>query len=282
MARTIAQIKQSLIDEKNAQSSLSGLTSTSQTAIWNLIFYVCAVGIAILEQFMDVYKAEIQTIVNSNVAATAAWIQSKVFLFQYSATNPQVVQVSSDFTVSYPTVDEGLQIVTRCSVKSNTNKTVTVKVAKSEPPAALDSNEQIALNEYLTHLLPAGVEYQVQSLTSDKISITGTIYYDGQYADTIQENVEGVINTFLSQLPFDGFLFVQKLTDAIQAGSGVVDVKIDQIKARDNATVYASGSTVYDLAGGVNNRFYEPIAGYIVEETTSGFTFADTITYVAV
>jgi hypothetical protein len=50
MARSIATIKQQIINAKNADPILSEkLTSTSQTAIWNLWAYITAVAINLHE-----------------------------------------------------------------------------------------------------------------------------------------------------------------------------------------------------------------------------------------
>ena len=57
MARTISQIQKQINQEIQSDSVLSPLlTSTSQTALWNLFTFVVAVSIALFEQLQDVFK----------------------------------------------------------------------------------------------------------------------------------------------------------------------------------------------------------------------------------
>ena len=70
MARTVQQIKQSMIDAKNADANLAGLTSTSQTAKWNLYFFIVAACIAIFEQLQDLFKVDLETIAASSEPST--------------------------------------------------------------------------------------------------------------------------------------------------------------------------------------------------------------------
>ena len=115
MARTVNEIKAQMIAEKQAQSSLNALTSTSQTAFWNLYIYLVAVAINIFEQIMDLFKVDIEAIAAKSYPDSRQWIQAKVFEFQYSATNPQYVEMQSDFSLAYPVIDPSLRIVTRLS-----------------------------------------------------------------------------------------------------------------------------------------------------------------------
>lgn len=273
MARTIAQIKQQMVDEKNAQSDLNDLTSTSQTAIWNLVLFVVATGIALFEQLQDIFKEEIEALVALAAPATPQWIQDRVFKFQYDSTTPQVVTLV-DFVPGYATVNENKRIITRCSVKTDVNRLVKIKVAKSDPPAALASAEKTSLESYLDHILPAGIQRNVISLAADRLYVDAEIFYNGQYSATIETDVIDAINNYLSELPFDGIVKISAIEDAIQAVAGVDDVVINTVKARPNATPFSGATTVA--------RIWETVAGYIIEEDTAGQTFADSLTFTAV
>lgn len=270
MARSTAEIKAAMIAEKALQTSLAGLTSTSTTAIWNLYFFIVAQAINIFEQLQDVFKTEIEGIAAAAVPATPPWIQQKVFEFQYDAATPQVITLV-DFVPTYATVDTTKRIVTRCSVKTNANKTVNVKVAKGTTPGPLAGAEQTALEAMLDAILPAGVQRSVINLTSDKLWIDGDIYYNGQYSATISADVIAAIKAYLADLPFDGVVKISSIEDAIQSVAGVTDVVITEVRARANTTAFGSASTIA--------RTWDTVAGYIVEETTAGQTFTDTLTF---
>jgi hypothetical protein len=275
MARSISTIKEVIRVEKNAQSTISSIPFAeeggSRVGVFNQIADIVAISQNIHEQLFDEFKTEIEDIATNAIPGTAAWIQDKVFKFQYDATTPQYVEII-DFVPQYATVDEDLRIITRCAVLTLGNGRIQVKVAKSDPPVPLGASELTALTQYLENILPAGPYLTVTNLDADKLYIDANIYYDGQYIDSIQATVEQALNDYLADLPFDGVVAVSKIQDTIQAVEGVKDVVINEVRARKDTTVFASATTV--------TRQWATVAGYIVEETTASNTWGDTITYI--
>ena len=278
MARSISQIKAQMIDEKNNQSALSGLTSTSQTAIWNLYFFIVATAINIFEQLQDLYKSDIQTQIANAIPQTKQWLQAMVFKFQFDANNPQILSLV-DLVPLYPIVDTTKQIVTRCSVNTEINKQVSIRVAKENPPVKLTTAEVNALSSYVTLIGNAGVTYNVISLDPDLIEINADIYYNAQYSAIISDSMTNAINTFLANIDFNGAIYVGKLEDAMRGVAGVNDVKINVLNVRASFETYAQTHTLYNLSTGINNRLYQPYAGYIITETQTSHTLTDTLTY---
>lgn len=279
MARSTDDILTQMDDQQAAESGLSSLNNPSQTSIYQLFKGVVAQVINYFEQLVDTKKDETDALLVNGVPDTGAYIQSRVLEFQYSSTNPQVLSLVN-YVPAYPTVDENLRIVTRCAVTTDLNKTVKIKVAKDDPPTTLSATEYASLYAYVDKILPVGVTFDLINQTSDKLYVEAEVYYDGQYIDVIQDNVEAAINEYLSNLEFNGAVVVSELEDTIQAVDGVKDVKFIAIKARQNAVALGSATTVYSLASSINSRKWNTVAGYIVEETTAGNTFADKITYI--
>lgn len=280
MARSIATIQATMDAEQALQTDLTTLNSPSQTAIYRLWKFITSTIINYLEQLWDIYKAELETQISAAAVGSNAWLQSKVMKFQYSASTPQVLAVDSNFAINYPTIDTTLQIITRCSVTTTSQRVCLVKVAKSDPPVALSAPELSSLSGFLSDLNFAGVNYVAQSLTSDKIYIDADIYYNGQYASTISANVIDAINAYLAAIPFDGKIKLMSLIDAIQAVTGVTDVVLKNIAIRADATAFANKTYL------VQNKtsiipLYQMYAGYAKEETTSGYTFTDTLVFIA-
>jgi len=272
MARSIALIKQQLIDQKNAEPALSGLTSTSQTAIWNLWFFIQAVAINTFEQLQDIYKTEIESIAAAAIPNTDAWVQSKAFEFQYGDTI-QLINLVPSYTV----INATKRIVTRCSVKTDNNRICQIKVAKST--GALSNPEISALESYYGYIGNAGISYNLISSASDKIEIVAEVFYDGQYVSTISDNVNAALSNYFANLSFDGVVYVSKIEDTFQSVQGVKDIKISVINARKDIQSYGTGAVVYNLSTGTNARSYMTYAGYIEQEDEPLHTFADTITY---
>lgn len=277
MARTIAEIQAEMDAKQATETSLSGLNSPSQSAIYTLWKYITSYAIFVHETFWDLFKTELETIVDNAPIGTNQWVRDQVFKFQYSATNPQVVQLV-DFVPSYDPVDETLQIITRCSSTTLPSRLVSIKVAKNEPPEALATAELNSLKGYLKEVGFAGVEYSVSSNAPDKLYLDATIYYDGQYASVIQTNVIAAIDNYLATLPFDGIVYVSKLEDAIQSVTGVKDIVINNLAIRADSVSFSNKSYLV-LNTGIVQRNSTLFAGYVVGETTTGETFTDKLTF---
>ena len=271
-----------MIDQKNSQSALSGLTSTSQTALWNLWFFIVASCIAIFEQLQDNFKSDLETIASNAIPNTPQWTRKKVLEFQYSNTISQVSELNTTtFVVGYPVVNTNYNILTRCAVVTENNNNVTIKVAKADPPTSLSTPEYNALVDYVTTWQSVGLTYNVVSRASDKMEVVADVYYDAQYSPTIQTDVIAAIESYMANLPFNGVVSNQAIVDAIQAVLGVSNVKLTRVLVRRNTQAYGGGVTLYNLATGVDAVKYQTYAGYVEEETTASHTFADTLTFIA-
>jgi len=281
MARTIAQIQAQIIATKNAQPELAGLTSTSKRAIWNLWTFVVAACIAIFEQLLDSFLTEVETQVAQSAGASVLWLQAKMFQFQYDATTPQVIQLINTVP-QYPVVDANKRIITACSVTSSLSNQVSIKVAKSNPFVALATAELTAAQSYINTIGAAGITYNVISLNADKLYVQAQIYYQGQYSTVIQQNVIDAINSFLQNLSivnFNGSMKISDLEIAIRSVAGVNDVVLNNVRGRDDASSFSNGIDLV-LNNTVISRQWNTIAGYIVQETTTGKTFADSLTFI--
>jgi hypothetical protein len=276
MARTVAQIKQSMLDAKNADPTLSALTSTSQTAKWNLYYFIVASCIAIFEQLQDLFKVDLETIASTAAPSTPQWTRNKVLAFQ---TGDVAELDTTTFVIEYPTITAANQILTRCAVVTAPNRTVLIKVAKSDPPEPVSVGELAELQSYVETFNPAGIAFTLINEDSDKIEVAATIYYNGQYSAVIQDNVEAALNNYMANLPFNGVISTQSVVDAIQGAEGVISLSLTRILVRRDTFAYGAGVTLYNLSTGVDSVQYQTYAGYVVEETTASHTFADTLTY---
>lgn len=279
MARSIDDIQQEIIDAKDADATLSGLTSPSAVSIWRLWSRIVAGAIETQEQLWDAFKAELEQIAREAVPGTADWLQKRVLEFQYSATSPQVITVI-DGKATYPTIDPALRIITRAAVVEQVDNRVLVKVAKDDGGGGLtplDSSELLALRSYLDAIGFVGIAIDTSSLFADRLRFEGQIYFDGQYVEaTVKAAVIVAVESYLSSVSvinFDGIIVREQIIDAIQAVEGVTGV--DTL----NVSLIARPSSV-PLTGAVVNvdRSYLTAAGYIIQEDTPGNTFDDTIT----
>ena len=280
MARSIEQIQSGIINDIQATPELAEANSTSNRAIWRLFAFVQASAILLLEQIIDVFVTENDIKISKAIPATASWLNAKVLEFQYSATNPQIVQLVN-FAPTYPVIDASLRLISRCSVVTTLSNQVIIKVAKNEPPTALTSTELSSLQSYINNIGIVGVNYNCQSLTSDKLFIDAEIYYDGQYSTVISTTVIDALNTFLAKLSFNGVLKVSDIELAIRNVTGVSDVLLKNVKMRSDATAFNDGTFLIQN-NTVISRVCPTVSGYLVGETTAGNTFTQKLTFIAI
>lgn len=274
------QAQKSLYDPTNPDPTKQGLTTTSTVGIWYLWTYIQAAAINIFEQLLDLFKAEVESVVALAAAGTPQWIQKQVLNFQWSATSPQIIKFSTDnFYPYYESVNAALRIVNQCSVATTPNKLALIKVASNS--TALTAPQLAALTSYLDFLNFAGVYFQLRSVAADFIMLGYDIYYDGQYAATIQADCEKALTDFLSTSNFNNFNGVIKLSsieDVLQGVAGVKDVVARQVEVRAY-NVIAANATVMVASRSTVLRSFTPFAGYMIVDTDAGRTLADTLVF---
>lgn len=285
MARSVDQINAFVVDTLVSNFAAIGITINptlwSKRNLLRSLCYTVAIAQALMEQLQDVFMSNIETVVATAAAASAKWVQAKMFAFQYSATNPQVIALINTIPV-YPVVDPTLLIITACSVTSDISNIVAVKVAKGNPFQALAAPELSSAQGYINTIGVAGIQYNVISLNPDNLYIDASIYYQGQYAAIIQANVIAAISAFLQQLAinnFDGTLKMSDLEETIRDIAGVNDVVLNNVRGRADTDSFSAGIDLI-LGTAVIQRQWSTIAGYIIPETTTGKTLADSLTFI--
>jgi hypothetical protein len=250
-----------------------------------LLTYVAAVADGTLEQLWDAYRAEIEALVLTAPPQTFPWFRSRMLQFQFSATDPQVLEFDPITLLPvYPTTDTNLQVIKYCTVKPGAFGTTRILVAAqvSGLPADLDATYPGALaaaQSYVNLIAVPGLVYNVITGDADEIEVAADIYYQGAYSAVIQSRVEAAINAYLTGLPFDGIVLLTGIQEAILGVEGVNDVVFTTVKARAATTAY-SGATLLVNANRWDQRQWQTQSGYIIPETTSGHTLADTLTYI--
>lgn len=280
MARTVAEIQKQILDNIAADVVLGPLlTSTSKRAIYRLYAYVIAVAIGVFEQILDVFTVQTEGTVAKGAPASFGWLQSKILEFQYSDDVPQIPQLI-DFAPSYPVVDPSLRIISRVSITSDISNNVLVRVATGTPPVALSAPQLAALQSYITIIGAGGITYIGQSGDADKLYVQADIYYSGLYSSVIKANVITAIDTYLANLDFGGNVKISDLELTVKSVVGVTDVVLKNVRARKDNIVFANGTFLVQNNATIG-RLWPTQAGYIVQETTVGQTFNDTLNFIS-
>lgn len=286
MARKVEEINQYIVDNLVINFAAIGITidpiTWSKRNILRAICFTIAVCQALLEQLQDVFIQNVESIADRAPAASPKWVQDKMFKFQYSATDPQVIALI-DTIPTYPVVNEDLRIITACSVTSNVSNETQIKVAKGNPFQALDGSEKSAAQGYINIIGVAGINYVVISLGSDKLYIEADIYYQGQYSAVIQATMIAAIEAWFVKLAttqFNGAAEMSDLEATMIAVPGVNDVVLKNVRGRANTDLFSAGIDLV-LGTAIIQRKWQTIAGYIGQEDTPTKTFADTLNFIA-
>lgn len=249
MARSIQEIYDSIIAEKETFSSLDGLlplgtdyaallsdlSSASKVAIWRLWAYVIAWFSWILENLWDQHKAEVEAIAAAAKYGSLPWYVAQSKLWQNGDTLTYV-----DGFPAYAVVDPSKRLVTQASaVEDVVPAQIFLKVAQGvDPLTPLVSQDLLEFTSYINQIKPAGIKVVVSSLNADTFRVQMTIEYDPILDPSdVSDNVEAAIEAYLKALPFDGRFKRLAFEDALQAVAGVKIIDIASMEGLQGAVV---------------------------------------------
>jgi hypothetical protein len=227
MARTITQIQQQIIDTKNSDPVLNAYSwSTSKTAIWRLWTYIVSVCIWSLENLFDYHKAEVADILAAQKPHTLQWYVTKAKRFQYGI---QLPRDSDEYATE--TTDPAIVIVKYAAAVELSNR-IRIKAAKDNAGVLqqLEPAELEAFAGYMNRIKDAGVRLQMTSDDPDNLQLIVSVFYDALVLSNTGARLDGgsatpvrdAINSYLSNLPFNGLFVLNNLIEALQAVDGVV------------------------------------------------------------
>jgi hypothetical protein len=258
------------------------------------IFWIIAGAVALFEQIFDNYVSTTETQIASAPPQTNIWWQNFVInVFQYNATTPQIIQFdTTNINPYYAVVNPAYRIVTQCAIVpglfGNTTVLVATGGATPVPLTTVAGGQLNALQSTLNTLSIPGININAVSNYPDNLFMQATILYDGNYAAVISTTVIAAINAYLRSIPTSGIVSpnspvgLMKLTDliaAVRAVAGVLDVQLENVNVRTNATTFTTAS--YNMVSDRQWLAYEwnsglmGGAGYIVPEQTAGYQFTD-------
>jgi hypothetical protein len=276
MARTFNEIYNSIIAGKETKAELNTLLpnpdnwsrlfteqnfkllastivrslSQSRVAMWRLMVNIIAYEIYILENLLDLFKAEVQSNIDVNQFGQLQWYVKVSGEFQYG---DDLVWDGSKY--AYAVTDTDKQIITQASAHV-ANGQVVLKVAKGTPPTRvkLSTDEKNAFSNYIKGsgqafvadgIAPAGTNIDVISDDADDLKLALRIFYNPTILSSTGVNisdgttpVNDAINNYIQGLPFNSFFKIIDLVDAIQTVSGVDNVVVIKADARYGTIPY--------------------------------------------
>ena len=261
MARTIATIQQSLIDQVQADPTLSAeLTSASKVAIWRLWCFVVAVCQWTVENLQDVFKSDVNATIATLKPHSPKWYAQKALAFQYGYDLP----ADSDVYDNTGLTDDQIatsKVISYVAVVEQA-KFLRIKVAtiSNGDLAQLSNPKLTAFIAYMQSIKDAGVKLLITTGPPDGLKHTADVYYNPLVLDANGSRLDGTGNTpiqdawklYLKNLPFNGVYALQSLTDQLQELDGFKLMNITSAQTQYGALPYTSFSV-----------FYVPDAGYL-------------------
>lgn len=260
MARTIAEIETALDSSITTAISNPSGSSFAEWKLWRSIF---ARAVWVFENIMDVFKAEIETTVQTKQPGSFEWYNEKILEFQ--GANDQSGNFQGDNLVivngviKYETPDTTRQIIKKASLRADSG-TLAVKVAKKlteQTLQPLTASEQIAFGIYLNNIKYPGTQTNVISKVADVVNFSIIIYYDPIYTEaTVDANILAKMEEYRNSLGFDDRVWRQKIVDKMMEATGVVSVKVNTMTGKNdtiNGGATVSIDPVYTLESGYFN-----------------------------
>lgn len=261
MARTAQEIFDEMIAIKEADPKLSGLTSTSVTAIYRNLFFDVSASISIFEQLQDAFLLDLQFQKDTTQVYTPQyWNDRMINQFQFAPGDSDrgVIAINDQFEIGYVITDETKRIIEFSATKqADRNRQVTIKIAKDDGngnPEQVTVDELNAAKDYVDRIKGAGLLISTVSFPADQLFLEIDLFYNGQFVESVtKSNVDSAIREYLQDLEFDGRIKLIKLVDKIQEVPGVSDVLVNQAQGQPDGGNPVSFNRVYDTKAGFAN-----------------------------
>ncbi|MBE6339812.1 MAG: hypothetical protein E7069_03605 [Bacteroidales bacterium] len=292
MARTIEEIKEAMTTafmRDSAAQSAYGFGENqkfsahfSKASIESILFYVFAVCAYAIERLTETHLTEVTSVVAALRPHTLTWYQQKALAFRYGEA---IDDATADYTTDETSDTE--KPVSQCAVNEADTGGLVIKVATTDSDGNLTylpSNRLSAFSSYIGRIKDAGIQTTILSQAGDRLTLKLVVYVDDTMYNTdgtlISEPsspIQTAIKEYLKQLPFNGELVLEHLTDYLQTVDGV---EVPHIVEASSTAVSATGQTSsgYGDAKPIDVRVM-PGSGYFVVSFDATDSWHSTIEY---
>lgn len=233
MSRTIQQIYDEAVRERNKRLELSEFSSDSKLSILNGITWMFSAVIFSFESLLDVFAIDISNILNSRINGTPTYYINALLQYQQGS---ELVMREDGLAFGYNEVDTSKQIITQASYLEshddvNLDNKLILKVATGEKGKlhAVAPEELVLIQSYINRIKFAGTRIEVTSQEGDLLVPRVSVYYDGAVMESeVYSLVEEQLNIYMLGIQFDSSIYVSDIVAAIRKAEHVTDVYIDE------------------------------------------------------
>lgn len=268
MSRTIKQIYEQAVAERNRRLELAEFSSDSKLSVLNGITWVTSAAIYTYESLLDVFAVDIADAINQRVNGTPAYYANA--LLQYQQGDELTVR-EDGLAFGYANVDETKRLITQVSYVESTDDVnldskLILKVATGPRGKleAISAEDLVPVRAYLNKVKFAGTRLEVVSLPGDVLIPRLTVYYDGAISEgEMYIAIEEKLAAYMMEVDFDSAVYVSKVIEVIRSAAHVTDVWIDEDAVPEQGVFLAS----YDDDG----KLTAPQKVARMTHTSSGF-----------
>jgi hypothetical protein len=276
MARTIKEIYNEAVRERNKRLELSEFSSDSKLSVMNGLTWAFSAVIYSFEALLDVFAIDISNAINSRINGTPHYYANALLQYQKG----DAVKVREDgLAFGYEVIDETKRIITQVSYSESTsdvnldNKLI-LKVAtgKKGKLSAISAEDLLLVNAYINQIKFMGTRIEVTSLKGDILIPRISVYYDGAILESeIYDLIDEALNEYIMNIEFDAGIYVSKVIETIRKVEHITDVHIDTHSIPEQGIFVAC----YDSDGHIGlpqkiDRMIYTNSGYIKESTCNG------------
>ena len=248
MSRTIKDIYNAAVAERNKRLELSEFKSDSKMSVMNGILWVVAAVIYSFETLLDVFAVDITEAINGRINGTPNYYANA--LLQYQQGDELIVR-EDGLAFGYAAVDETKRIITQVSYVESTDdqnidSKLILKVATGAKGnlEAISPEELVPINAYIGKLKFAGTRVEVISTKGDVLIPRLTVFYDGAIPESeMYDAIEVQLKEYVMNIEFDAAVYISRLTDAIRKAEHVTDVFIDESATPEQGVFIACHDT---------------------------------------
>ncbi|CDN31838.1 hypothetical protein BN938_1758 [Mucinivorans hirudinis] len=232
MARTIKQIYDEAVAERNKRLELSEFSSDSKLSILNGITWTFAAVVFSFEAILDLFSVDISKVINNRINGTPTYYINALKQYQ---KGDEILVREDGLAFGYAETDSTKQIVTQASYMEshsdvNLDNKLILKVATGDKGRlhAIDIEELTMIQAYINKIKFAGTRIEVTSGEGDVLVPRVSVYYDGAVMESVvYDLIEEQLNVFMQDIKFDSTIYVSDIIAAIRSAEHVTDVYID-------------------------------------------------------
>ncbi len=263
MSRTIKDIYNEAIRERNRRLELSEFSNDSKLSIMNGIAWFTATMIFTFEAILDVFAIDISNTLNSRINGTSRYYANALLNYQ---KGDRLIVREDGLAFGYASDDPSKKIITQVSYSEssdevNLDNKLLLKVATGQKGKLSEiSPEDLAMiTAYINQIKFAGTRIEV--ISRKRVSV----YHDGAVMESaLYDAIEEKLNEYVMNIDFDAGVYVSKVLEAIRSVEHVTDVHIDTAANPAQGIFLACYDTDGNLAAPAKiDRVSQTSSGYV-------------------